>query len=109
MVTKNYDAFKMAIDAATYSAIVEHFNDVYECSSFTEREYKVAYLAYLWKNGNVVFDSNLGYDIVNAEHLGIDIFRDYELSIEVEQQDTGGVNLGLTHSFYSLNELMKIV
>ena len=41
----------------------------------------MCYLAYLWKNKQVVL-TEIGYDILKAEALGIDVDADYEIAFE---------------------------
>lgn len=73
-----------------------------------EHEFKMSYLAYLWKNKQVVL-TEMGYDILNAEAFVIDVNADYEISFEAGEDGAGGINLGVLHDFYLFQVLEMLV
>jgi hypothetical protein len=100
---KNYNTFKESISQEQDIAIVKHFNEIYQCNVLSEHEYKIAYLAYLWKHGKVVSDNGF-FDVEKG--LGVSIM-DFELTFEIEQ--SGGVNLEITKDYYQLVRLMELL
>ena len=68
----------------------------------------LSYLAYLWKNHQVILTED-GYEILNESSLGIDMHKDYELTVETYPEDAGVVNLGVLHSYYNFMDLEKLV
>jgi hypothetical protein len=58
---------------------------IYECKKLEDREIKMCYLAYLWKNNKVV-TNEMGYDIPDAALLGFDLFEDYLTQHETNRQ-----------------------
>lgn len=100
---KNYNTFKESISQEQANELVKHFNEIYECNALSEHEYKIAYLAYLWKHGKVVSDNGF-FDVEKG--LGVSIM-DFELTFEIEQ--SGGVNLDLTRDYYQIDKLIKLV
>jgi hypothetical protein len=102
---KNYNTFKESISQEqAISQLVKHFNEIYRMQCFlSEHEYKIAYLAYLWKHGKVVSDNGF-FDVEKG--LGVSIM-DFELTFEIEQ--SGGVNLDLTRDYYQIDKLIKLV
>ena len=107
---KTLNQFKESISEIQKEQIVRHFDEIYVCGNLSDHEYKVAYLAYLWKHGRVINDMNEGHvEIVNEKELGVELFRDYEISIEAGDFDQGGVNLNLTFDFYGLDKLKELV
>lgn len=102
-----FNDFKKQLTKKQLTSILTHFNEIYECTQLEEREFKMCYLAYLWKNKQVVLNE-IGYDILNAETLGIDVEADYEISFESEDA-VGFVNLGILHDYYIFQILEEIV
>lgn len=105
-MTLTFTQFKEQLTPTQLEKILLHFDSIYECSALSDHELKMSYLAYLWKNKEVVLD-DFGYEIPNAVNLGIDVFSDYEITFEDE--DSGGVNLGVMYDYYSFVELEKMV
>ena len=100
---KNYEKFKESMSQEQVDKIVKHINEIYECAELSEHEYKIAYLAYLWKHGKVTGENGF-FDIENGHGVSI---MDYELTFEAET--SGGVNLDVTRDFYEIDELIKLV
>jgi len=100
--------FKEQLTENQLKNLLLHFDAIYDCKQVDEREIKMCYLAYLWKNNQVVLNE-LGYDIPNANELGIDLFEDYEIAFEAGEDEGGGVNLGVLHDYYVFQDLEKIV
>ena len=98
-----FNDFKKQLTKKQLTSILTHFNEIYECTQLEEREFKMCYLAYLWKNKQVVL-TEIGYDILNAKALGIDVDADYEISFESEDA-VGFVNLGILHDYYVFQKL----
>ena len=105
-MTLTFTQFKEQLTSTQLEKLLAHFDSIYECKALGNHEFKIAYLAYLWKNKKVIL-GNQGYDIPDAKALGIDVFSDYEITFEDE--DSGGVNLGVLHSYYLINELEELV
>jgi len=97
--------FKTTLNPEKEAALLLHFNTIYECNALSEHEYKIAYLAFLWKNGFVYTDTNENRFIIKEE-TGVDEF-DYELTFEVDE--SGGSNLDITYDFYDFNKMMEII
>ncbi len=100
---KNYETFKESISQEQASTLLKHINEIYECTELSDHEYKIAYLAYLWKHGKVTSDN--GFFVIEQGH-GVSTM-DYELTFEVEQ--SGGVNLDVTRDYYQLDKFMELV
>lgn len=105
-MTLTFNQFKDQLTPTQLEKLLEHFDGIYECTEIGDHELKMSYLAYLWKNNEVVL-YDFGYEIPNAATLGIDVFKDYEITFEDE--DPGGVNLGVLHSYYVIHELEELV
>lgn len=103
-----YNDFKKQLTKKKLTALLNHFNLIYECAQLEDREFKMSYLAYLWKNKQVVL-TEMGYDILNAEAFGIDVNADYEISFEAGEDGAGGINLGVLHDFYVFQRLEELV
>ena len=103
-----FNEFKKQLTKKQLTSILTHFNEIYECTHLEEREFKMSYLAYLWKNKQVVL-TEMGYDILNAEAFGIDVNADYEISFEAGEDGAGGINLGVLHDFYVFQRLEELV
>jgi hypothetical protein len=99
--------FSNTLTSEIENALLKHFNTIYVCKTLTEHEYKIVYLAYLWKSG-YVYEIGDGWLDINKEQTGVDI-RDYELTFEVDESETGGTNLYLTYEFYDLDKIIKII
>lgn len=102
------DQFKNQLTAKQLTALLAHMNEIYECKQLDDREIKMCYLAYLWKNNRVVL-SEMGYDIPDAAKLGVDLFEDYEIAFEAGDDGSGGVNLWVLYDYYNFVELEKLV
>ena len=103
-----FNEFKKQLTSKQLKVLLNHFNEIYECEQLEDREFKMSYLAYLWKNKQVVL-TEMGYDILNAEAFGIDVNVDYEISFEAGEDGVGGVNLGVLHDFYVFQKLEELV
>lgn len=103
VVTK--DQVLSNIDAVTQQALLGHFNTLYECEALGKHEWNIVYLAWLWAN-DYVFSDEDGMAWFDQDEVGMDIM-DYELTFEVE--DSGGLNLDVTHDFYELGKLAVII
>ena len=102
-----FNDFKKQLTKKQLTSILTHFNEIYECTQLEEREFKMCYLAYLWKNKQVVL-TEIGYDILNAKALGIDVDADFVISFESEDA-VGFVNLGILHDYYIFQTLEGLV
>ena len=85
-------------------SIVNHFDTIYECSELTNHEYKITYLAWLWKKEEV-YSCEDGSWTLPEDIADVDIM-DYEITIEDET--SGGVNLDVTYDYYNFDKLMSI-
>jgi len=87
------------------NALIQHFNAIYECTELSEMEYKIIYLAWLWKNGYVrkLEDGWMEFDETEA---GVPI-DDYEVTFEAEP--SGGTNIALFYDYYEINKIMAIL
>jgi hypothetical protein len=103
-----FNQFREQLTESQLKKLLSHFDAIYECESLGEHELKITYLAYLWKNNQVVI-TDFGYEIIDPEKLGIDVFKDYEITFEQDPEDAGGVNLGITYDYYNFIELFEIV
>jgi hypothetical protein len=101
-MTLTFTKFKDQLTPTQLEKLLVHFYGIYECTVLSEHEFKICYLAYLWKNKELVLNE-FGYEIPNASALGIDVFKDYEITFEDE--DPGGVNLGVLHDYYIFQTL----
>ena len=52
---------------------------------------------------------NRGYEILNAESLGINVDTDYEISFEALEDGAGGEKLEVLHDFYVFQKLEELV
>lgn len=102
------EQFKNQLTAKQLTDFLAHMNKMYECEQLGDREIKMCYLAYLWKNKKVVLN-DMGYDIPEAAIFGIDLMEDYEIAFEAGDGEGGGVNLGVLHDYYNFIELEKLV
>lgn len=105
----NYSTFKSTLNKEKTNRLISHFDEIYSCTELSEHEFRIAFLAYLWKNDFVLNSSEFGYEILNETELGIDIYKDYEISFEAGEAGSGGINLGITYDYYNLSQLMEIV
>lgn len=103
-----FSQFRDQLSENQLKSLLSHFNDIYECDVLNEHELKISYLAYLWKNNQVVL-TDFGYEILDPDRLGIDVFKDYEITFEQDPEDAGGVNLGVTYDYYNFIELIDII
>lgn len=106
-MTLTFSQFKEQLNPAQLDKILVHFNDIYECAKLEDHELKICYLAYLWKNKEVVFNE-FGYEIPNAAALGIDVEADFTITFE-DEDAAGFVNLGLLHDYYVFIKLEELV
>ena len=106
---KNYLSFKNEMTQVIKKALIVHFNEIYVCSKLEEHEIKIAYLAYLWKNGQVINEPGYIVEILNEKEHGVDLHKDYEITVEAGPDENGGVNLDLMYDFYRFDELMELV
>ncbi len=105
-MTLTFTQFKEQLTTSQLEKLLAHFDGIYECTEIGDHELKMSYLAYLWKNKEVVLD-DFGYEIPNAANLGIDVMKDYEITFEDE--DSGGVNLGVMYDYYIFQTLEQLV
>lgn len=105
----NLEEFKNQLSEEQKSNLIIHFNEIYELEELTEHELKISYLAYLWKNKQVVLIDEMGYDVLNSKSLGIDVHIDYEISFEAGEGGEGGVNLAIMYEFYYFDILMTLI
>ena len=82
----------------------QHFDTIYECPEMTEHEFKIAYLAWLWANGKVYNEGDMGFNFYEEE-TGIPM-EDYEITFE-DNYEEGGINLDYIYRYYSLEELIE--
>jgi len=85
--------------------LLDHFNSIYECSTLTQHEFKITYLAWLWANG-LVYREQSGMSTFEESEAGVPL-TDYEITFEDE--NTGGVNLDLMYSYYGLDEIVHLM
>ena len=102
------EQFKNQLTEKQLIDLIAHMDEIYACEKLDDREIKMCYLAYLWKNNKVVL-SEMGYDIVDPAELGVDLFEDYEIAFEAGEGESGGVNLGVLYDYYNFVELEKLV
>ena len=102
------EQFKNQLTEKQLTDFLAHMNKIYDCEQLGDREIKMCYLAYLWKNKKVVLN-DMGYDIPDATSLGIDLLADYEIAFEAGEGEGGGVNLGVLHDYYAFQDLEKLV
>ena len=102
------EQFKNQLTEKQLIDLIAHMDEIYVCEKLDDREMKMCYLAYLWKNKKVVLNE-MGYDIPDAASLGIDLFADYEIAFEAGEGEGGGVNLGVLHDYYVFQDLEKLV
>lgn len=103
MKTTSIKEFQAQLDEQKLQNILDHFNTIYECPELSEHEMKIAYLAWLWKEGYVYGDG--GQEYILEEETGMEIME-YEISIEADPP--GGVNLFVLYDFYNFDEMMKL-
>jgi hypothetical protein len=107
---KTFDEFREALTESQKEQIIRHFHEIYDCNELTQHEFKIAYLAYLWKNGQVINNQGVNLEIINAQALGVDLHRDYEISFEGgDEMNSGGVNLDITYDYYSFDKFFDLV
>jgi hypothetical protein len=87
------------------TALLSHFNSIYECTELTEHEEKMIYLAWMWNQG-IVHRNNDRLPEFEEKEAGVPM-EDYEITIEDEI--TGGINLNMMYSYYQLDEIKKIM
>ncbi len=107
MIPVSMEDFIKTLNDEKKKKLLEHFSGIYECSELAEHEYKIAYLAWLWENG-YVYCTDDGMHYVIKDETGI-YNMEYELTFEVDEEFTGGVNLDITYDFYDFDKLMLIV
>ena len=103
-LTKKEQSLK-SIRPEQKQSLVKHFDSIYECSALSEHEEKMIYLAWMWKNG-IVYRNEEVWPEFDEKEAGVPL-RDYEITIEYEMKDC--VNLNLTHNFYDLPGIQKII
>ena len=86
-------------------ALLEHFDQIYECKELTDHEYKIIYLALMWATGKV-YRLEDGFPEFDENEAEISM-TDYEITFEDE--DSVGVNLDWTYIYYSLDKIIKII
>jgi hypothetical protein len=102
------EQFKNQLTEKQIIDLIAHMDEIYACKKLDDREIKMCYLAYLWKNNRVVL-SEMGYDITDPAELGVDLFEDYEITFEAGEGESGGVNLWVLYDYYNFVELEKLV
>ena len=105
MPIQTFSTFNSNLTPNEKEQLLHYFDDIYECNELSDHEYKISYLAYLWKN-NCVYLTDSGYEIANEKELGITPM-DYEITFEAES--SSGVNLSVMYSFYGIDRLMDLV
>lgn len=85
--------------------LIEHFDSIYECSELTDHEYKIIYLAWLWVNGFIYMDES-GMSMIDEKNSDLP-FSAFEITIEDEV--TGGINLDLMYTFYSIDKIISLM
>ena len=86
-------------------ALLNHFDNIYECNELTEYEYKMIYLAWLWAKG-FVFDIGDEHHIFEEDKAEVSI-SDYEINFE--DDPPGGVNLNLLYDYYSFDKIIDLM
>ncbi len=86
-------------------ALLDHFNEIYECNELTDHEYKIIYLAWLWANG-LVYELDDGWYAFDEDKTGMSI-KDYDITFEAEP--SGGANLDLFYDYYNLDKMIKLM
>ena len=105
----NFETFKSGLTDEMKKPLIKHFDEIYICDKLDDRELKMTYLAYLWKNGRVVTSPAEAMEIIDEKELGVKLHEDYEITIEAEPEGQGGVNLDLTYDFYRFDELFVLL
>ena len=94
-----------ALNAKQYAALLHHFNSIYEVrEDFDDRELDVIYLAWLWKEGYVLFDKMCGYSIA----LGVKDLSDDDFDYGIDEETDFGMNLGNVYDYYDIGVMMDI-
>ncbi len=84
--------------------LIEHFNSIYKCSVLSDHEYRIIYLAWLWSNGFVYKDEN-GLSMIDEKNSDLPLTA---FEITIEDENKGGVNLDLMHTFYSIEKIARL-
>lgn len=103
---KNFTTFQEELSNSRRIALIEHFNEIYECTELTLHEMKIAFLAYLWKNGQIVHEVN-GPACMLGEH-GVEL-EDYQITIEATEEYKGGINLDLLYKYYGFEIMIPMI
>ena len=103
---KTVKEFIQELSSSKKDELLRHFNDIYECEKLTDHENNIIFLAWLWDNGYVHQDEEGGFPFIDETETGLP-FETYEITFEDE--DPGGVNLGLTYIYYELNKIIDII
>ena len=98
------EQFISSLTAEQQETLRQHFDTIYECPEMTEHEFKIAYLAWIWANGNVYNEGDMGFNFYEEE-TGIQM-EEYEITFE-DDYELGGVNLDYMYGYYSLGELIE--
>ena len=87
------------------TALLSHFNSIYECTELSDHENNIIYLAWMWANGLIYKEEN-GMSTFEESLAGVPL-TDYE--IDYEDDLKAGINLDLTYSFYNIDEIIKLM
>lgn len=84
--------------------LIEHFDSIYECSELSDHEYRIIYLAWLWANG-FVYREESGMSMIDEKNSDLPLSA---FEVTIEDEVTGGVNLDLMYSFYSVDKIVGL-
>ena len=98
------EQFISSLTAEQQETLRQHFDTIYECPELTEHEFKIAYLAWLWANGKVYNEGDMGFNFYEEE-TGIRM-EEYEITFE-DDYELGGINLDYMYNYYSLEKLIE--
>lgn len=98
------EQFISSLNSEQQEILRQHFNTIYECPEITGHEFKIAYLAWLWAQGLVYDEGDMGFNFYEEE-TGVPM-KDYEITFE-DNYELGGVNLDYMYGYYSLEKLIE--
>jgi hypothetical protein len=86
-------------------ALVQHFNNIYECPALSDHEHKMIYLVRMKADG-ILYRTSEGILEFDPHIAGVS-YSDYEITFE--DDNSGGVNLDLTWDFHDLDKVHTIM
>ena len=104
----DYLKFKESLTDQVKEKLFDHFNTIYKVSSLSKQEYKISFLASIWNSDLLQMDANGWYVLDEYKLKGVTI-EDYELLQEVSPEESGGINLDITSSYYEIPKIIEIL